>query len=58
MKILVFPFHGLQMIQRFFIRVLQFEKLSAERTSLFLGTFQLSLGLLKLLLPLSKDLVR
>ena len=58
LEILVFSFHGLQMIQRFLVGVLQFEKLSAERTSLLLGTFQLSLGLFILLLPLSQDLVK
>jgi hypothetical protein len=44
------------MIQRFLIGVLEFEELSAERSGLFLGALQLSLRLLKLLLPLSQDL--
>lgn len=57
LKILIFSLHVLQVIQRFFVCVLEFEELSAERASFFLGTFQLSLGLLILLLPLRKDLV-
>lgn len=56
MKVLVFAFHGLQMIQRFFVGVLELEQLSAEGTRLFLRTFQLRLRLLVLLLPLSQDL--
>lgn len=56
LEVLVLPLHGLQMIQRLLIRVLEFEELSAERSGLFLGALQLSLRLLKLLLPLSQDL--
>ena len=52
LKILVLPFHGFQMIQSFLIRVLQLEKLSAQRPSLLLGALQLTLRLLILLLPL------
>ena len=57
LEVFVLPLHGLQMVQRFFIRVLEFEELSPNRPGLLLGTLQLRLGLLKLLLPLSQDLV-
>ncbi len=57
LEVLVLSLHGLKMIQDFFIRVLQFEEFSAQRSRLFLGTFQFTLRLLILLLPLSQDLL-
>ena len=53
LEVFVLPLHGLQVIQRFLIRVLEFEELSAKRSGLFLGALQLSLSLFILLLPLS-----
>ncbi|CAG6010318.1 unnamed protein product [Menidia menidia] len=47
---------GLLLIQSLFIGVLHLEQLSAERTGLLLGSFQLCLALLILLFPLGQDL--
>ena len=52
LEVFVLPLHGLHVIQRFLIGVLEFEELSAKRSGLFLGALQLSLSLLILLLPL------
>ena len=56
LQILVLSLHGLQLVQRFFIGVLQFEELSAQRPSFFLRTLQLTLTLLIFLFPLRQDL--
>ena len=58
LQVLVLPLQGLQLIQSLFIGVLHLEELSAERASLFLSTFQLSLALLILLLPFCQNLIR
>jgi hypothetical protein len=52
LEVLVLSLHGLQVIQRFLVGVLQFEEFSAQRPCLLLGALQLTLRLLKLLLPL------
>ena len=56
LEVLVFTLQGLQLIQSFFIWVLHLEKLSAERTSLFLSSLKLWLALLIFLLPFSQNL--
>ena len=58
MEVLVLPLHGLQLVQRLLIGVLQLEHLCAESASLFLSSFQLCLALLVLLLPFCQDLHR
>ena len=52
LEVLVLSLHGLKVIQRFLVGVLQFEELSAQRPCLLLGSLQLTLRLIKLLLPL------
>lgn len=56
LQVFILPLHGLQMIQRFFVGVLQFEEFVAQRSRLLLSALQLRLGLLVLLLPLGHDL--
>merc|ERR1719347_72206 len=58
LQVLVLSLQSLQLVQSLFVGVLHFEELCAERTSLLLSSLQLSLALLKLLLPLCQNLVK
>ncbi len=56
MQVPVFSFNCLQMVQSFFIAVLQFEELGAQTAGLFLRRLQVRLTLLKLHLPVTQQL--
>lgn len=56
LEVLVLPSDSLSLVKHFFIGILHLEDLSAERARLLLGSLQLSLTLLVLLLPFSQDL--
>jgi hypothetical protein len=58
LQVLVLSLQSLQMIQSLLVGVLQLEQFSAHRASLLLSSFQLSLTLLILLLPLCQYLGR
>lgn len=58
LQVLVLSLQSLQLVKSLLIGVLHLEELCAERTSLLLSSLQLSLALLKLLLPLCKNLGR
>ena len=56
LQVLVLTLHGLQVVQRLLVGILHLKHLSAERTSLFLSSFQFCLTLFMLLLPFCQDL--
>lgn len=56
LQVLVLSLQSLQMIQSLLVGVLHLEEFSAHRASLLLSSFQLSLALLILLLPLCQNL--
>lgn len=58
LQVLVLPLQRFQVVQGLLIGILHLKELRAERASLLLGGFQLSLCLLVLLLPFCQDLKR
>lgn len=58
LQVLVLSLQSLQMIQSLLVGVLHLEEFSAHRASLLLSSFQLSLALLILLLPLCQNLAK
>lgn len=56
LQVFILSFEDLKVFQCFLVRVLHLEELGAERARLLLGSIQLSLTLLILLLPLGQNL--